>query len=46
LPRRGAGDNRSSVTNSEVPPMPTPMEICLEDLDLSPEDERYVRFAR
>ena len=23
--------------------MPTPMEICLEDLDLSPDDERYVR---
>jgi len=23
--------------------MPTPMEICLEDLDLSPEDERYIR---
>jgi hypothetical protein len=23
--------------------MPTPMEICLEDLDLDPEDERYMR---
>jgi hypothetical protein len=23
--------------------MPTPIEICLEDLDLSPEDERYIR---
>jgi len=23
--------------------MPTPIEICLEDLDLSPDDERYIR---
>jgi hypothetical protein len=23
--------------------MPTPLEICLEDLDLQPEDERYLR---